>query len=221
MKTSIFIVDDHGILRAGLRALINTQADMEVVGEAANGPDAELGIKKTEPDIALMDISMPGGGGLAAIAAIRSVRPRTRVLVLTVHDELGYLRAATDAGAVGYVVKGAVDTELFAALRAVAQGRSFIDASIGLGLAQPSMQPALEAVDGRRKSQLTPREREVMGRVAEGYTNAQIAEELRLGVKSVETYRSRVMEKLGLTSRSALVRFALESGILAPGKPAP
>jgi two-component system, NarL family, response regulator NreC len=221
MKTSIFIVDDHGILRAGLRALINTQADMEVVGEAANGPDAEVGIKKTEPDIALMDISMPGGGGLAAIAAIRSVRPRTRVLVLTVHDELGYLRAATDAGAVGYVVKGAVDTELFAAIRAVAQGRSFMDASIGLGLAQPSMQLTPAAVDGRRKSQLTPREREVMGRVAEGYTNAQIAEELRLGVKSVETYRSRVMEKLGLTSRSALVRFALESGILAPGKPAP
>jgi two-component system response regulator NreC len=221
MKTSIFIVDDHGILRAGLRALINTQADMEVVGEAANGPDAEVGIKKTEPDIALMDISMPGGGGLAAIAAIRSVRPRTRVLVLTVHDELGYLRAATDAGAVGYVVKGAVDTELFAAIRAVAQGRSFMDASIGLGLAQPSMQLAPAAIDGRRKSQLTPREREVMGRVAEGYTNAKIAEELRLGVKSVETYRSRLMEKLGLTSRSALVRFALESGILAPGKPAP
>ena len=219
MKTSIFIVDDHGILRAGLRALINTQADMEVVGEAANGPDAELGIKKTEPDIALMDISMPGGGGLAAIAAVRSVRPRTRVLVLTVHDELGYLRAATDAGAVGYVVKSAVDTELFAAIRAVAQGRTFMDASIGLGLTQPSMQPALAAVDGQRKSQLTPREREVMGRVAEGYTNAQIAEELRLGVKSVETYRARLMEKLGLTSRSALVRFALECGILAPGKP--
>jgi len=221
MKTSIFIVDDHGILRAGLRALISTQADMEVVGEAANGPDAELGIKKTEPDIALMDISMPGGGGLAAIAAVRSVRPRTRVVVLTVHDELGYLRAATDAGAVGYVVKSAVDTELFAAIRAVAQGRSFMDASIGLGLAQPSMQPSPAAVHGHRKSQLTPREREVMGRVAEGYTNAQIAEELRLGVKSVETYRARVMEKLGLTSRSALVRFALECGILAPGKPRP
>jgi two-component system response regulator NreC len=221
MKTSIFIVDDHGILRAGLRVLINTQADMEVVGEAANGPDAELGIKRTEPDIALMDISMPGGGGLAAIAAVRSVRPRTRVLVLTVHDELGYLRAATDAGAVGYVVKSAVDTELFAAIRAVAQGRSFMDASVGLGLTQPSMQPALAAGDGHRKGQLTPREREVMGRVAEGYTNAQIAEELRLGVKSVETYRSRLMEKLGLTSRSALVRFALECGVLAPGKPAP
>jgi two-component system, NarL family, response regulator NreC len=221
MKTRVFIVDDHGILRAGLRALISTQADMEVVGEAANGLDAEVGIKKTEPDIALMDISMPGGGGLAAIAAVRSVRPKTRVLVLTVHDELGYLRAATDAGAVGYVVKGAVDTELFAAIRAVAQGRSFMDASIGLGMAQPSMQPTPVAANGHRKNPLTPREREVMGRVAEGFTNAQIAEELRLGVKSVETYRARLMEKLGLTSRSALVRFALESGILAPGKPAP
>lgn len=222
MKTSVFIADDHGILRAGLRAMINTQADMEVVGEAANGPDAEAGIKRTEPDIALMDISMPGGGGLAAIAAVRSVRPRTRVLVLTVHEELGYLRAATDAGAVGYVVKSGVDTELFAAIRAVAQGRSFLDASIGLGLAQPSMQSTpVAALHGYRKSQLTPREREVMVRVAEGYTNAQIAEELRLGVKSIETYRSRLMDKLGVTSRSALVRFALESGMLAPGKPTP
>jgi two-component system, NarL family, response regulator NreC len=143
-------------------------------------------------------------------------------LVLTVHEELGYLRAATDAGAVGYVVKSGVDTELFAAIRAVAQGRSFMDASIGLGLAQPSMQSApVAAMSGHRKSQLTPREREVMVRVAEGYTNAQIAEELRLGVKSIETYRSRLMDKLGVTSRSALVRFALECGMLAPGKPTP
>jgi two-component system response regulator NreC len=219
MNVRVFIADDHGVLRGGLRALINAQPDMDVVGEAENGPDAEKGIRATEPDVALMDISMPGGGGLAAIAAIKKTRPKTRILVLTVHDELGYVRAAAEAGAVGYVVKNVVDTELLAAIRAVAQGRTFMDTSVGMGLAQRSMhaQPADESRRGR-VTQLTEREREVMGRVAAGYTNSQIAEELRLGVKSIETYRARLMEKLGLTSRSDLVRFALESGILAAGQ---
>jgi DNA-binding NarL/FixJ family response regulator len=218
----VFIADDHGVLRGGLRALISTQPDMEVVGEAANGRDAETGIVSSEPDVALMDISMPDGGGLAAIATVKRVRPKTRILVLTVHDELGYIRAAVDAGAVGYVVKKAVDTELLAAIRAVAQGRTFMDTSVDLGLAQRSTEPKLsDAGRGRGMAQLTPREREVMARVAEGYTNSQIAEELRLGVKSIETYRSRVMEKLGLSGRAALVRFALECGILAPGNSRP
>jgi two-component system response regulator NreC len=220
MSIRVFIADDHGILRGGLRALITAQADMEVVGEAGSGPEAESRVAETEPDVVLMDISMPRGGGLAAIAAIKRVRPKTRILVLTVHDELGYVRAAADAGAIGYVVKNAVDTELLAAIRAVAQGRTFMDVSVNTGLAQQSMIAKRRDVPGGRETeQLTQREREVMARVAEGYTNAQIAEELRLGVKSVETYRARVMDKLGLTSRSDLVRFALESGVLAPGKP--
>jgi two-component system response regulator NreC len=222
MSIRVFIADDHGVLRGGLRALIGAQPDMEVVGEASNGPDAEAGIRSTEPHVALMDISMPNGGGLAAIAAVMKVRPRTKILVLTVHDELGYVRAAAAAGAVGYVVKKAVDTELLAAIRAVAQGRTFMDASVNLTLAQSSMQlPSANTARGAAATQLTERERQVMERVAEGYTNAQIADELRLGVKSIETYRSRVMEKLGLTSRADLVRFALECGVLAPGRPAP
>ena len=211
-------MDNHGILRGGLRALINLQPDMEVVGEAANGPDAEIGVRATEPDVVLMDISMPNGGGLAAIAALKQARPRTRIIVLTVHDELGYLRAAGKAGADGYVVKRAVDTELLAAIRAVAQGRTFMDASVGLELAQSSQRSrAVNAEGGRGMALLTSRELEVMRRVAEGFTNAQIAEELRLGVKSVETYRSRLMEKLGLASRVALVRLALECGVLGSG----
>ena len=222
MTIRVFIADDHGILRGGLRALITAQPDMEVVGEAANGPDSEIGVHATEPDVVLMDISMPGGGGLAAIAAIMRVRPRTRILVLTVHDEMGYVRVAADAGAIGYVVKNAVDTELLAAIRAVAQGRAFIDASVGMGLAHQAMRPrTTDAGRERGLKQLTAREREVMGRVAEGFTNSQIAEELGLGIKSIETYRSRLMEKLGLASRSDLVRFALECGVLAAGKPAP
>jgi DNA-binding NarL/FixJ family response regulator len=220
MSIRVFIADDHGILRGGLRALITLQPDMEVVGEAASGPEAEIGVKATEPDVVLMDITMPNGGGLAAIAAVKQVRPKTRIVVLTVHDELGYVRAAGQAGAVGYVVKSAVDTELLAAIRAVAQGRTFIDASLGLGFAQSQMQPSSPGAKGETgTAQLTGRELEVMRRVAEGFTNSQIAEELRLGVKSVETYRSRVMEKLGLESRSALVRFALDCGVLGGGTP--
>jgi two-component system response regulator NreC len=218
-KIRVFIADDHGVLRGGLRALIGAQSDMEVVGEASNGPDALEGARATEPDIVLMDISMPTGGGLAATAAITAFRPRTRVLVLTVHTEQGYVRAAADAGATGYVVKHAVDTELLAAIRAVAQGRTFMDTSIALGTAVRSIRSQPETADrGHKVSQLTEREREVMERVAEGFTNSQIAQELGVGVKSVETYRSRVMEKLGLGSRADLVRFALECGVLAPGK---
>jgi two-component system response regulator NreC len=220
MTVRVFVADDHGILRGGLRALINLQPDMEVVGEAASGPDAEIGVKNTEPDVLLMDITMPNGGGLAAIAAVKQVRPKTRIVVLTVHDEPGYVRAAGQAGAVGYVVKSAVDTELLAAIRAVAQGRTFIDASLGFGFGQSPMRPTSAGTEGKTgTAQLTERELEVMRRVAEGFTNSQIAEELRLGVKSVETYRSRVMEKLGLESRSALVRFALDCGVLGGGTP--
>jgi len=221
MKTSVFIADDHGVLRGGLRALISAQDDMEVVGEAASGPEAAAGILSTEPDVALMDISMPKGGGLAAIAAVKQTRPRTRILVLTVHDELGYVRAAVDAGASGYVVKNVVDTELLAAIRAIAQGRSFMDSSVRLKSRQLMQTRAAGDSPERKAAQLTEREREVMARVAEGYTNSQIAEQLRLGVKSIETYRSRVMQKLGLASRADLVRFALECGLLAPGKGAP
>lgn len=223
MSIGVFIADDHGILRAGLRSLINAQADMEVVGDAANGWEAECGIKRTEPDVALIDISMPRGGGLACIQAVMQARPRTRVIVLTVHDEPGYVRAAADAGAVGYVVKSAVDTELLAAVRAVAEGRTFMDASVGLGQAQRPLRGkrTTPAGDGQAAAPLTERERAVMIRVAEGYTNSQIAVELNLGIKSIETYRARVMDKLGLTSRATLVRFALECGMLAPGKAMP
>ena len=220
MSIRVFIADDHGVLRGGLRVFISAQRDMEVVGEAANGPDAERGIQKTEPDVVLMDISMPGGGGLAAMVAVKQVRPKTRFLVLTGHDQSGYVRAATDAGALGYLVKSAVDTELLGAIRVVAEGRTFMGASLEVGLVQSGPAPR-RSQNREPTTALNEREREILGRVAEGFTNLQIADELQLGIKSIETYRARVMEKLGLTSRSDLVRFALESGILAAGKQAP
>ena len=222
MSIRVFIADDHGVLRGGLRVFIDAQRDMEVVGEAANGPDAERGIRQTEPDVVLMDISMPGGGGLAAMAAVKRVRPKTRFLVLTGHDQPGYVRAAADAGALGYLVKSAVDTELLGAIRAVAEGRTFMDASLEAGFMPTAMAASRsQSAGGPGTTPLSEREREIMGRVAEGFTNSQIAEELQLGIKSIETYRARVMEKLGLTSRSELVRFALESGVQVAGKQAP
>jgi two-component system response regulator NreC len=218
MKVRVFMADDNGVLRGGLRALLNMQPDMEVVGEAANGHDAEIGVLNTDPDVVLMDLSMPSGGGLAAIVALKQIRPASRIIVLTVHDELGYVRAAEQAGAVGYVLKSAVDRELLAAIRAVAQGGTSIDPSLGLSFEQTST-PSTPTNPRARPGtdELTGQELAVMRRVAEGFTNGQIADELRLGVKSIETSRSRVMEKLGLASRSAMVRFAIDCGVLAPG----
>jgi two-component system, NarL family, response regulator NreC len=216
VKIRVFIADDHGVLRGGLRALIDAQPDMEVVGEAIDGVNAERGILETRPDVALIDISMPGGGGLEAIAAVKRIRPITRVIVLTFHDEQGYVRAALIAGASGYVIKRVVDTELLAAIRAVARGRTFMDMSF------EARDVAIreDRGPGRSMRLMSGREREVLCLVAEGYTNREIAGALTLSVKSIETYRSRAMEKLGLSTRAELVRFALECGFLAPGKSA-
>ena len=135
MSVRVFVANDHGILRGALRAVIDMQSDMEVVGEAATGPDAEIGIKETEPDVVLMDISMSNGGGLDAIAALKHIGSRTRTVVLTFQEELGYIRAT---GAVRYVVKRVMNTELLSAIRAVAQERTFADASIELESVQRS-----------------------------------------------------------------------------------
>ena len=221
MKVRVFITDDNGVLRGSLRALVNTQPDMEVVGEATNGPDAVIGVQSCEPDVALMDLTMPHGGGLAAVVALKQGGSKARIIVLTVHDELGYVRAAGQAGAVGYVVKSVVDTELLAAIRAVAQGGTFIDESLALGFVHSSVPSTPAGAGGLGTAQLTGRELEVMRGVAEGFTNGQIADELRLDVKLVEMSRSMVMEKLGLASRSALVRFALDCGVLGTAGHAP
>lgn len=218
MRIRVFVADDHGVLRAGLRALISAQHDMDAVGEACNRHEAEDGIAETKPDVALMDLSMPGSG----IEAIRSVgkrTPQTRVLVLTAHEEAGYVRAAVAAGATGYVVKTAVDSELLAAIRAVASGRTFMDLSLASHVAQESLLAARTSLGnaGGALSLLTGREREVFEFVAEGYTNREVSRDLGLSVKSVETYRARLMEKLGLCSRAELVRYALECGLLRPG----
>jgi len=220
----VLIADDHAVLRAGLRILINTQPDMEVVGEAADGNEAVQKALETEPNVALMDITMPASGGIKAIEQIRKECPQTRVLVLTMHDDIAYLRSALAAGGSGYVVKKAADSELLSAIRAVHKGHMFVD----LASENTTVQDALvnkamkeRTRPGAPKGLLSQREKEVLHLVAQGYTNQQVANRLGLSVKTVETYRSRLVEKLELRTRADLVRYALEIGLLGPGKVPP
>jgi two-component system response regulator NreC len=221
MTIRVLLADDHAVLRSGLAMLISAQRDLEVVGEAGDGAEAVAGVAALKPDVVVMDLSMGQQSGLEAIARIRAEHPSTRVLVLSMHTDASYVRMALAAGASGYVAKRAADMELLAALRAVAKGRTFVDLptdepgsrteAFGLTAAQDSS----AFVPLRR---LSRREREVLARVAQGFTNLQVAEQLGLSVKSVETYRARLLEKLGASTRAELVRFAVGSGLLTPEK---
>ena len=211
------IADDHAILRAGLRSLLALQEDMELIAEAIDGQDAVNKAEQNKPDVLLMDITMPGMNGIEALKHVRKVSPGSRVLILTMHDDHAYLRSVLAAGGSGYLVKRAADTELLAAIRTVHQGRSYID----VGLENNQLQAVLdndeqEASDagGRSLDTLSERERQVLELVALGYTHKEVGEELSVSVKTVETYRSRLSEKLGLRSRAELVKFALDRGLL-------
>ena len=216
-KIRLLVVDDHPVVRAGLRTLLSAQDDMDVVGEADDGRAAIERAVALEPDVVVMDITMKGMGGLEATQEITRRLPDTKVLVLTMHENEEYLRQLLEAGATGYVLKQAVDTELVVAIRAVQRGEVFLYSSFSRLLLgdlvqndeaeQPASQP--DSYD-----RLSQREREVLRLVALGHTNQEIADRLYLSVKTVETYRSRVMDKLNLRSRSALVRYALQRGLL-------
>jgi two-component system, NarL family, response regulator NreC len=218
-KIRILIVDDHAILRAGLRMLINMQPDLEVVSEAMDGHEALLKAREMKPDIALMDLTMPKSGGLQALEQLRLVCPETRILVLTMHDDPAYARSVLASGGSGYVVKRAADSDLLAAIRAVYRGRTFVDPTLAGRLVQDLLgkQASAGSADkGARGSLLSPREREVLHLLAQGYTNQQAAKWIMVSVKTVETYRTRIAQKLGLHSRAELTRYALESGLLTP-----
>lgn len=209
----ILIVDDHAILRSGLRLLIDAQPTLNVVGEAGSGVDAVAQARALQPDLILLDLSMPDGDGLSIIATLRTVAPQARILILTMHDDTSHLRQALDAGASGYVLKNAVDQELLMAIRAVRRGETYVHSAMTQKLVEALTQPAT-ANPADPWAELSEREFEVMKLVALGYTNAEIAQEIHLSVKTVESYRSRGLVKLGLETRAQLVQSALQHGHL-------
>jgi two-component system response regulator NreC len=209
------IADDHAVLRAGLRMLLEAQQDIEVAGEAGDGSEVSRKAHALQPDVVLMDLSMPGPHSGEVIRQVLHACPTTRVLILTMHDDPAYLASALAAGAAGYVVKKVADSELLLAIRAVHAGRTFVDLTQTL---RPPRHAEPERVDAQRQppKELSRREREVLRLLAQGHSNQQVADEIRLSVKTVETYRTRLREKLGLKGRAELYRFAVESGILDP-----
>lgn len=209
----MLIADDHTIVRDGLRSLIEAQPDLRVLGEAADGQEAWRRACELAPDVVLLDLSMPGVGGVDAIERIARDCPRARVLVLTMHEERGYVSRALRAGAAGYVLKGAHSADLVRAIRAVAQGSTYVDASLGGALLTGQNRP--QRLRASATQDLTAREREVLRLVARGHTNKEIATALEIGVKTVESHKSNGMVKLGVKSRAALVRFGLDEGWLA------
>jgi len=216
-RIRILIADDHAVLRAGLRMLLEAQPDMTVVGEAADGEETIALTERLAPDLVLLDITMPGVGGLEALRQIKTAHPDTKVLVLTMHDDEGYLRQVLEAGGSGYVLKRAADTELLSAIRAVHTGGTFLHAEhIRILLeSAPDREGEQQEEGDDSYERLSQREREVLRLIALGYTNRQAAEQLYLSVKTVETYKARLMSKLGLHSRAELVRYALRKGLLS------
>jgi two-component system, NarL family, response regulator NreC len=206
----ILIVDDHAVVRSGLRLLLDSEADIEVVGEAGSVNEAVLETRSVKPDVVLMDVVMPGPSGIEGIPAVLKEAPKAKVLLLSMQDDPRYVRQAFGAGASGYVLKEAADTELVAAVREVADGRRYVHPALGAKLA------VAEAEDRARADAdpLSDREREVMRLLALGHTNQEIAKLLFISVRTAETHRAHIMQKLRLSSRAELVSYAIEHGLL-------
>ena len=210
-RIRIALCDDHAVVRSGLRHIIDAEHDLEVVGEAGSAAEAVEVATSTHPDVFVMDLGLPDRSGIAATADIRGVSPETRVLVLTVHDDVAYLRRAFDAGATGYLVKEAADVELIQAVRQVAAGRQYVHPSLGAALLAPDAPAARPAGPG---GELSEREVEVLALVANGLTNAEIAERIYVSVRTVETHRAHIHQKLNVRTRAELVRVARDAGLL-------
>jgi len=209
----ILLVDDHAVLRAGLRALLEAEPGFQVVGEAGTGEDGVRLAGQTRADVVVMDLSMPGMGGLEAVRQIAALNQGTRVLVLTMHGEEEHLLPVLEAGGSGYVTKMSADEELIEAIHTVARGDVFLYPS-GAKLLLRGLKAKAEPGEEDPLDRLTEREREVLSYTVEGFSSSEIGKKLFISPKTVDTYRARIMEKLGLRHRSELVRFALRKGLL-------
>jgi two-component system, NarL family, response regulator NreC len=202
----IVIADDHSVVRRGLRQLLDEEEGLVVVAEARNVDDARRYVRGHHPKVLVLDLNMPGGSSLEAIPGLRAESPETEIVVLTMQDEPAYAREALGAGALGYVLKEAADTELIQAVRAAAAGQSYLNPRLG---ARVAAEPPAGPPGG-----LSEREVEVLRMIALGYTNVQISRELFLSVRTVETHRAHIQQKLGLSDRAELVRYALDHGLV-------
>ncbi len=210
MSIRILVVDDHAVVRSGLRRVLDAEPDLETVGEAPNAERAVFEALEHKPDVVLMDVVLPGKSGIEIIPTLLQNAPETRVLVLSMQDDPRYLREAFEAGASGYVLKEAADTEVVDAVRAVAAGERYVHPVLGARLVE------VEAEERRRAAEdpLSEREREVLRLLALGHTNQEIAKTLYISVRTAETHRAHIMQKLHLSSRAELVRYALAQGLL-------
>lgn len=209
----VLIADDHAVMRAGLRLLLESQADIQVVDECGTHLEVLAALERHRGgvDVVSLDLSMPGGSAGGLIEDVVRNHPDTGVVVLTMHDDASHARRALAAGARGYVVKSAADRELLAAIRAVADGQTHAGQTVG---GQRLADPKRPVGGGSPLDTLSEREREVLVLLAQGHTNQQIADQLYLSVKTIESYRSRVMTKLGLTNRAELTKFTFDAGLL-------
>ncbi len=208
----VLLVDDHAMFRAGIKALLEADSRITVVGEASTGDEAVDRARELKPDVVVMDLSMPGSNGLEATRRIVALELDTKVLVLTVHAEEEYLVPVVDAGASGYLTKTSADTDLTEAIKVVARGQVYLPPKATTLLLRRYKQA--EADDGVGLHDLSTREQAVLALTAEGFSSTEIGKKLFISPKTVDTYRGRIMQKLGLTHRSELVRFALRVGLL-------
>jgi len=210
VSVRVLIVDDHAVVRAGLAMLVNAEDDLEAVGEAGSAREAIFEARSTKPDLVLMDVMMPDQSGLEVVPQLLKEHPEAKVLVLSMQDDPRYVREAFEAGASGYVLKEAADAELVAAIREIADGGRYVHPELGARLV------AAETAERRRAEEdpLSDREREVLRLLALGHTNQEIAKELYISVRTAETHRAHIMQKLRLSSRAELVRYALSQGLL-------
>lgn len=211
-RIRMVVCDDHTLVREGLRRVLMEDPSIDVIADVGTSADAIEACRRYRPDIVLLDVTLPDGSGIAAIQKIAEVSPASRILMLTMHEDVAYLREAFAEGAMGYVLKAAADVELLHAVHEVRRGVRYVHPTLGAALLEP--QPAADQREGALVSNLSEREKEILRYLSLGYTNPEMAEMLSLSVRTVETYRWRLQQKVGLRSRAELVRLAREAGLV-------
>jgi two-component system response regulator NreC len=216
MTVRLLLVDDHEVVRSGLRMLLESEQDVEIIGEAGTAKEALQAVEALKPDVVLMDIGLPDLSGIEAAERIRSIRPEAAIVALTIHEDKEYFFRMLEAGAVGYIPKRAAPEELLTAIRAAADGEVYLYPSLATLMVKDYLNQAPEARESRMLDGLTERELEVLAHVADGASNLEIGETLSISPKTVARHRENIMHKLNLHSRTELVKYAIRKGIIRP-----